>query len=335
MLDPELTNLLRLQHGVSRVHLVQGGLSGARLFRCEGLVPFALRRWPMEVRADRVSEIARVVEFASESCALVPKRLQLGEGEYYRDVTGYLWTLESWIPGQPLRCDATIDEIALGLEAISEVHAAFRGAGRQKAPAPSIAERLRRVENLNHEVPRALGSANRPPVIAEELERATHVLASHWGNVAPDLSQRLRHRRGDVTLQWVVRDVHREHVLFEAENVRGIIDFDAIRVDFPLLDVTRWITGFDEFQRDPEGLIRRALAGFSLGNAFPDDLGPADAYDWIVVLAAANSWISLANWVVWTTLESRQFSDWQRVKERMRRLIDLAPISRRLVSNTR
>src|SRR5205085_7730253 len=44
-----------------------------------------------------------------------------------------------------------------------------------------------------------------------------------------------------LALQPAIRDVHHEHVLFTGDQVTGLIDFGALRIDTPLTDVARLV----------------------------------------------------------------------------------------------
>jgi homoserine kinase type II len=42
-------------------------------------------------------------------------------------------------------------------------------------------------------------------------------------------------------LQPAIRDIHRDHVLFTGDEVTGLVDFGALRIDTPLADLARLI----------------------------------------------------------------------------------------------
>src|SRR5690606_5799306 len=83
----------------------------------------------------------------------------------------------------------------------------------------------------------------------------------HLAALGPELLQHLIHiQRTAVPLQFVLRDVWSDHILFTEDCVTGIIDFGAARVDEPATDVarllgsleprdaSRWLLGWEAYQ---------------------------------------------------------------------------------------
>ena len=107
-------------------------------------------------------------------------------------------------------------------------------------------------------------------------------------------------------LQYVLRDVHRDHVLFDGKTVVGLIAFDAIRGDTPMTDLARWVGGFEPFNEDD--LWGAAMAGYQQNSPFPQKQpGQTNLEQMGRDIAFATRWISLANWAIWLTIDHRSF----------------------------
>jgi Ser/Thr protein kinase RdoA (MazF antagonist) len=98
-------------------------------------------------------------------------------------------------------------------------------------------------------------------------------------------------------LQPAIRDVHHEHVLFTGDEVTGLIDFGALRIDTPLADVARLVGSlvgddqeartfaFDAYsERRPLGEMDRRL---------------------IDVLDESSVVLGAMNWLTWLYVERR------------------------------
>ncbi|MCO8121878.1 phosphotransferase [Stieleria sp. TO1_6] len=332
-------------HQIRSVQPMPPGNSGAVLFRCQGDQAFALRGWPIETAVERVREIHQVISTAARSCTLLPQYASLPPDgpTYLVDRQGRIWELASWLPGQPFPYDATFEQIADGAAAIATVHRHLQPIGQSQRPAAAIDQRIRRTRQLSDLLPTLFdinleGRLN--PLVAGEVSTARELLRRNWHTSAQRILETLLPQasrpRG---LHYVLRDIHREHALVVGGRISGIIDFDALRVDTPAADLSRWATSFSVFSQDSARTIDCVLAGYfgiqpleqKPASAIVTDFPPADTNVFgpdfrtlVETLATSSLWISLANWVVWLVIESRQFPDFQSVALRLRRLIDAA-----------
>ncbi|MCA9137186.1 MAG: aminoglycoside phosphotransferase family protein [Planctomycetales bacterium] len=329
-------------------------MSGAELFRCDGAQPLVLRCWPSGTPVDRVRQIHAVVVPLAKTCDRIAKyRAVAGSNQTFAiDGSGMIWDLATWMPGQPLGYDAPLESIGAGAAAIGEAHESLRRIASSHGSAPALTERIDRLKWLNQHLPSCfganLGDRVHPSLVAP-LEAARRQLQSNWTAVTPTIATDLRHWAArELPLQYVFRDVHREHLLFTSGSVSGIIDYDAIRIDTPATDLARWATSFAAFSTNPGQVIRQVLAGYlherplkdafnggsvdinsSTGIGIGSGFGPinlnaptSDFRTLVLTIAESSLWISLANWVIWLVGQTRQFPDFQRVAERLSRLIE-------------
>lgn len=174
---------------------------------------------------------------------------------------------------------------------------------------------------------RRVGGATTP--LADRLLAALDWLAtSDCQRRLADFKQRLRrHSQSDwsAQLQWVLRDVHREHLHFvgdthsttspsKALTVAGIIDFDAIGLDHVATDLARWA---GDFVNQP---LSAAVAGYREIRPLSDD-----AVELAADLMYTGTVAALANWTDWLVWEKRKFPvDATMIQARLEHLIDSA-----------
>lgn len=287
-----------------RMRRVPPGMSGAHLFRyaTAGGDCWAVKRWPAGTCRERVAELHRVIRFAADHGG-PPLPLPLGpDGATAVTHDGYVWDVCRWLPGAPLRPDADDSLIVAGAASIARFHRAVRPLGRLHRPAPAVAERLRRIEQLTSSPRRSvfdkhfhfatgqwsaesgpgasvvaprgartgtdnwLGSAIKESEFARAWMNASRILGEQ-GRAALERSRQQLVAESDrpMPLQWVFRDVHRGHVLFRTGTVSGILDFDAMRVDTPATDLARWVSGFLAGASESDRTVGESAGGGDLG----------------------------------------------------------------------
>lgn len=319
---------------------VGGGLSGAAVFAClaDG-ESFALKRWPAGTSAGRVDEVHEVLQQSRRTFPLVPELVRSPLGTTRLGWESYHYELTHWLPGEPYgtegmeRGDAqpqpvvvpagnphdVLAAVEAGAEAIADFHESVRRFGSGCAPAPAVLRRLGRIEQLRAELPLALA---RQQVLTGPLRAAADWLRCEGERRLARSRQMLsQHACELVQTQVVLRDIHREHVLFCDRRVSGLVDFDALGRDTVATDLARWLSGFIEPGGDPSAIYRAAEAGYTR-------VLPLSACEqWLVrVIGEVSDVISLANWVVWMALEQRDFSAAEdlvhrRVTELLRRML--------------
>lgn len=329
-------------------------MSGGVVFRCQdeagGL--WALKRWPESASHARASEVHRVWRTAQqEGCRLVPALAWAGP------VGSQLWELSEWMPGKPLEASADAGAIRSGARAIADFHGKVAGLGTRLAPAPAVLARIERLDQLAQfdQKAGAADLSHLAPRTGASVQRARQMLVPRWASVRRELLAQLDPwSRCPVRLQYVLRDVHREHVLFDRGEPTGLIDFDAIRIDTVAADLARWVGRFlasepaayrlagslQPGQDRGREIWHAALAGLSGHSLFPDVAADANLdiqspVDWQQTLALAGvlhratTWISLANWLQWTLVDRRLFLAGDRgVSERIDELTRLAGADR-------
>jgi homoserine kinase type II len=141
-------------------------------------------------------------------------------------------------------------------EAVAHLHESW-SASTEFGPCPGVQNRLRILAE-NEPLLRAGPDALRPvsPALDPLLRRAVTLAAQ----LAPRLVSALlpwEHQR--FTLQPCVRDLRAEHVLLENTAVVGIIDFGAVGVDHPAVDLARLL---DDYSQENPALFPAGVATY-------------------------------------------------------------------------
>ena len=121
-------------------------------------------------------------------------------------------------------------------------------------------------------------------------------------------------RQWMVPVQPCIRDIHREHMLFEGNRVTGLIDFGAMRPDSCAGDIARLIgslTGDDE-----------QLWAIGI-DAFRQEFPLSDSERHLArVYNASGVLLSGMNWLEWIFVDGRQFGDRAAVMSRFEEIAD-------------
>jgi Ser/Thr protein kinase RdoA (MazF antagonist) len=327
MIPPNIAGQLA-KLGIIETELVTPGMSGAVIFRCRRRhePPLALKQWPGGTTTTRVDQVHRImIHSRAAGCEIVPTLLNWPCHPNATRCTeaGSHWELMQWMPGHPLSEDASPGRIGAGAAAIARFHRSVADMGVRIEVPPAILNRLHRLRELHQIVPQLRLDRELDPRLQPVVQSACQLLAWKWTGLRLSLEQMLQtHAERAIPIQWVLRDVHRGHVLFEHDHVSGLIDFDAIRCDTPLTDLARWVSDFVVGRDDQVAIWDSAAAGF-FGNVPEDDrAGVGNDLNLVRCLVRASLWISLANWLDWILLQRRTFAAGpEKIAERLKILV--------------
>lgn len=295
------------------------GMSGAMVFRCRSRSgeSYALKKLPIGTKRSRVTEVHRILQIVrSNGCSLVP-RIQQCDDQTCWESHDLLWELHEWLPGTAITSppfdQPVLDQIQSGAAAIRSFHSAAAGLGVQQGIPPAIINRLTRTEQLQRELPEAFSRAGEiSGQMGELVKAAASKLQLNWNAVGPEIVRSLSpYADQKMEVQFVLRDVHREHILFDGDQASGLVDFDAVRIDTPLTDLARWAGSFTSHHntsRNENQLVwNAAMAGFFDHSPFKTGLEREQQVQLAKHLSWSGSWISLANWLIWVAVERRRF----------------------------
>ncbi len=312
-------------------------MSGAIVFKCgtEGGQTYALKAYPIDTQGRRLTEVHRVWRAAIENgCRWLP----LIDDSFF--ASGRFWEATGWLLGSPVQtCDdksgdpaSICQSIRSGASVIADFHRSVQHLAAQSMPAPSVAARIERLDTLREILPmlltRTVGCDS--PALASAIGQTRQLLAVQWPAMAAKIRSTLC-QLADVPVpcQYVLRDCHREHLLFDGGKPSGLIDLDAVRIDTPMTDLARWAGDF--LVGDPaenEARWQAGLAGLTEKNVLNESMTRPTTDECLRLaktIHLATTWISLANWIVWIEHERRHFPAAQeQITERIMRLLRCA-----------
>lgn len=222
-----------------------GGWSGAKLWRITepNGRQFCLRRWPPEhPTRERLQMIHAVLGLVAFEMPIVAFPLRTTAGSTVVEHDDHLWELTAWRPGTANFCkQPSRDRLRNAMLALAMFHDLAARYQRRQGQAPAIEERLKRWKGLQEkglsiiERSLALPLGNKIDALAVRLFKLAGKAVESDRTIC-ELAV-----AGELWLQPAIRDIHHEHVLFTGDEVTGIIDFGALRIDTPLTDIARLI----------------------------------------------------------------------------------------------
>jgi homoserine kinase type II len=253
---------------------VGGGFSGAAVWRGGD---FALKAWPPGFDPDR---LARVHAWTARAAHLpfVPAGVPTADRRTFTGHAGRLWDVTRWLPGTPL-ADPTTAEVEAACAAVAQLHAAWPVEAH--GPSPGALNRLRVLGEFRPVPP--------PPGLSDELARLVPRAVAAVASAAPHAAAALRPWEGvALPLRPCVRDLRAEHVLFTGPAVTGVVDYGAMALDHPAVDLARLLGDYGAEDRFAAGQRAYRAAG-----------GRLDAPDEFVrALDRAGAVCSVVGWLV-------------------------------------
>ena len=223
-----------------------GGFSGARFWRLETpRGPLCLRCWPSEhPSAEHLAWIHAVLGWvADHGFAKLPLPIGPGnEGASFVSYGGHSWELTAWISGDPDEERPTsAGRLKAAMVALGQFHraaVAFPDEDTAPAPSPGLGKRLKTLWRFVDQTEQLRSAVDAGP--PSELRDLAQQVVDLFPRLARGVEEKLaRAATMPVRLQPCIRDIHRQHVLFEGDSVSGLIDFGAMRVESVAGDVAR------------------------------------------------------------------------------------------------
>jgi homoserine kinase type II len=293
---------------------IAGGLSGSGIWRLKSLRgPLCLRQWPVEhpglAQLCWIHSVLASVDKAGFK--LLPLPIPGTAGKTFVEHAGHLWELTPWMagswdnPGQLTKATSQ-SRIQAALTALAEFHKAVEATleNRQTADCPpGVLKRLERLEALQNGgmdllVLQIAKFRDRWPELANRSYRFINLIHQASACVRTSLQRASQFR---VHIDPCIRDIHREHVLFDGERISGLIDFGAMQPDNFATDIARLLgsMAIDDFD-----LWQAGLAAYG-------SISPLNDSDRLLVSIYDQSMVLLSgiNWLEWIFVENRQFSD--------------------------
>jgi homoserine kinase type II len=308
----------------TRVELLDtaGGMSGAKFWRIHaqrGML--ALRRWPAEhPTPDRLRFIHSVIQHAGRTLDFLPVPITTRVGHTFNSYDGHLWELAPWMPGKAdYAASPNAKRITSAMSALACFHLAVSNFDTASRPefetgCSAIVSRIQRLQELTHSVVQQLAQAVTNSVWPEFAPLAREFLALLPNALPVAISQNAPLADLQFSLQPCIRDIWYDNVLFTHDEVTGVIDFGAMDIDTPAVDVARLLGSLAG--PDPTSRQIGIAAYQSVRPLSTNELRAVAALDTTIVLLAG------CNWVRWIYVERRQFDNPTRICQHFRRIIE-------------
>lgn len=281
-----------------------GGFSGASFWRLHATQgTFCLRRWPTEhPSAEQLRFIHSMLQrAANRGITFLPDPLHTVRGMTFVERQGRLWEVAPWLPGAADFHDRpSVERLAAAAEAVARLHVALADEHPTWAPSPSVRERIEQGNRLLADAPHIAQKLHECPwhEFTAPATRIWHLALPRL----PGLVSRLAAVRDQCfRLQPVVRDVWHQHVLFEGDQVTGIIDFGAMRTDSVTVDLARMLGSLAGENRNWWQL---ALERYQQIRPLATTELPL-----LDLLADSTTLLAGLNWIVWICVEQRTFDN--------------------------
>lgn len=294
-----------------------GGYSGAQFWRkTHGSEAWCLRCWPLEhPDPQRLLTIHGWLHLCRD-LPYIPTPWMNRQGASWIETPEGRWELTPWLPGcADFKTQPSHARLRMAVQALAEVHLKWSGQRQfpSQGPCPAVSQRLHRFSDLSQ----------------GELERLRSCVLKRTGKSLSHLARRCleqfdRHATGlradlehisatVLPLQPCLRDIWHDHLLFEGENLTGIVDFGAAKVDVVAGDLGRMLGSLIADSNDLWDIAQEAYDGVHVMT--PQQWRLARLLDRSGCLLGA------MNWLRWIWLDRRQFEDMSRVEQRLTQLV--------------
>jgi Ser/Thr protein kinase RdoA (MazF antagonist) len=296
----------------------RGGFSGAGLWRVEASSGRALclRAWPRDFSRERLKWIHRLMQGArAAGLDFVPEVFSSAHHITSVEHSHRLWDLTTWMSGQAdFHARPTSTRLHASCAALARLHNAWRNQTPQTGPCPAIMRRLAQAETW-----RALVKSGwkLPPRSADVdpvrpwAERAYLILERKIDGVPCALAPWTERV---FALQPCLCDIWHDHVLFDGDVVAGIVDYAAIKVDHPTVDLARLLGSMIG-----DDAILRASALDAYGRIRPLNW---DEREFVKVLDETGTILAMATWLKWVYHDGKYFEDRRAVAERLAKVVE-------------
>ncbi len=294
-----------------------GGFSGARFWRVEAPAgTFCLKRWPHEhATPERLQFIhAALNHVHRQGTVKVPYPITNRDQRTFVVHNDFFWELTPWIAGKAdYRESPSHAKLSAAFRSLAQFHvsaATLAGLVLINDVSPGIMSRREQLRELTgggtERISAVVHDLNDWPGLADRALRLLQLFSTCAAYVDDKLCSAANIC---VTLQPCIRDVWHDHVLFVGDEVSGIIDFDAMRIDTVACDVARLL---GSLAGDDADACKRGIDSYRAERPLSSgEIELVHAFDCSTVLMAG------MNWLRWIYVDGRRFDDHEKVVVRI------------------
>jgi len=294
-----------------------GGFSGAQIWKITTAErSYCLRRWPLaHPDPERLDWINLVLIHASGlDCPFLATPIESNSGRRYVSANGFLWELTPWMPGKATFEDDPNDQrLEHVMTCLAKFHLASAQVNLGFQLSQNVAARLAALHGAGsviQEIQRADTTQ-----VSEPIDRLCKIITSLGTEHAHRLADRIEpFTRHVFPVQPVIRDVWHDHLLFQDNELTGLIDYGAMQMDNVALDLSRALGSLVGSQ--PARWSAALQVYSNLRQLSPGEI------ELVFALDQSAPFLSGLNWLKWILLERRSFESDEQVGKRIRFLID-------------
>ena len=293
-----------------------GGFSGAEFWKITvGASKYCVRRWPnskpTRSQADVIYPTLKYVRRHSDLPLAFP--IQTVHGESMCRADNAHWELSRWMPGEPIvETEINDDQLRAAARALAEFHNTTSSLSQQQRMSPAVDFRCNMIDRLwATQFEQLQGTQDTSGVVDSGVKKN---LLDQFRYQAHALRQQLEWVRSVPVLQIpIFGDIWSDHVLFNNDEVSGIVDFGAMKIESPCLDIARLFGSYADYSSEA---LRRGISYYVEFRELNDlDHSLIELYDRAYVILAG------VQWLIWIELEQRFFLDNEAVRQRLHRLV--------------
>jgi Ser/Thr protein kinase RdoA (MazF antagonist) len=234
----------------------------------------------------------------------VPRVMETTGGDTAVEAGRRAWELMEWMPGRAdFRECPSPARLQAAARALARVHLAWEWQGGEVCQCPAVARRIRAGSVSDRCF--APSGAN-----ASGSEARLCDAVARW---LPRVPEMLRPAHVRCPIQPCLRDVWHDHLLYEGEELTGLVDYAAVAQDSVAADVARML---GSLVGDDDGRWQVALEAYREVRPF----SPAEEH-LAHILDRTGVIVGLANWLRWLSEPGRTFEDRAHVTRRVEELL--------------
>ena len=288
------------------------GFSGANLWKIEvGSDLYCLKQWTQGMPKAKTRDLITTVlpQISSRGLDLACP-IESVEGGLLIRIDGRIWDLSRWINGSPV-VDTAVSENQLqsAMEWLASYHNLAGEVCSSQGFSPSLEYRMELTGKLHENTLVKLANYPYEGIDPELVQLFLGFASKQLGNFSVALKMAASQL---YPLLPVVADLWSDHVFFVQDRVSGVIDFGAMKMDTPCLDLAR-LLGCYQTHLD---------SAISKGLEYYQALRPVSAAQRQLIELYDHAYVILAGvqWLIWLGPEKRVFSDMSRVNNRLKRI---------------
>ncbi|MEK6238575.1 MAG: phosphotransferase, partial [Planctomycetales bacterium] len=267
----------------------------------------------------------------NRNLAWIPVPVKTIRGAGFVEHGDRFWELTPWLPGKAdFHAAPNSERLREALRTLARFHEATRDFQHDLpavTPAPGIQQRIDRLESLRDgglgRIRKALQHSRSSDPMSEPMSDPIAEPAGRLLELFPRAAEEVRRTllacQLPVPMQPCIRDVWHDHILFSGNEVTGLVDFGAMRIETVAGDVARLLGSL--VRDDPDGWKTGLAAYQETRPLSSEELSLVAAFDRSAILMSGFSWLT------WIYEERREFENLHvarsRLEENIQRLTNL------------